>query len=358
MSDHADLNTELILDTEHTPHWSRCFHIPNALSVTQCVERVHLSLWLAKDLAWVQEWYAEGLAFGVAAVAWTCGILLRSVYFRNHVETWHEVSHLLWLVANFWWMWGELHDVNRPSEPEMYEANRSQSQIVMLVALVWIGAYYGLLWPLGLFPVVAPEALAPYCYEGRRRWPLASWRAYESVHMLFWIGKDVAWIYELPALWYPNALITALMAIDLAVSGSTHYVAQAFWVLSNLIMSFFELFLPEDGTVYPLLPPMLPSPRWWAAWALVAALVVVATGALKHGWFFCVLQWSSNRQDLDEQVLFECGQPAHPCGSQWWRSACAPQTWVECHGDGQAPVRIDDSASPALEANDGIACKM
>jgi hypothetical protein len=105
--------------------------------------------------------------------------------------------------------------------------------------------------------------------------------------MLFWIGKDVAWIYELPVLWCPNALITALMAIDLAVSGSTHYVAQALWVLSNLIMSFFELYLPEDNTVYPLLPPLLPNPRWWAAWALVAALVVIAIGAL-NGWLLCM----------------------------------------------------------------------
>jgi len=45
--------------------------------------------------------------------------------------------------------------------------------------------------------------------------PTQTWREYENIHILFWLGKDVAWINLIPAMWIVFLVPTAGIAWDM-----------------------------------------------------------------------------------------------------------------------------------------------
>lgn len=232
--------------------------------------------------------------FGTAAVIWSGFLLFKTFLVKNYVESWHYVGQFFWLLANYWWMWGEIHDSEYPDEPKIYKDHTFQASIVMTAALLWIFAYYVVISPFKLLPITSEEALAPYTDGDIEPHaflaPLVpTWRRYENLHILFWLGKDTAWIHRWPIMWWPFAVLTVVIAVDFVVTTSlypghgvshAHYIAQAAWVLSNLVWAFSELYFGEEELPPPLIPvdpvSAAASARWWSSWLLVAALAVLA----------------------------------------------------------------------------------
>jgi uncharacterized membrane protein YiaA len=158
-------------------------------------ESMHIYLWIAKDLSWVQAYYYAGMIFGTLSVAWMLYILGQAIHKRSLDEIWTTIAHVLWLVANFVWMIGELHDSKYPNERSMYNARAGECGFIMMVALIWIGLYYAILKPLKLMNETTskPEEYDTTGLKCRFSWFFKTWREYENFHILLWIGKDLAW---------------------------------------------------------------------------------------------------------------------------------------------------------------------
>jgi hypothetical protein len=259
---------------------------------TKGLEWFHLYLWMAKDLSWAQDWYIGGLFFGTAAVVMSGYLVFQTFIKKNHVESWHYIGQFFWLLSNYWWMWGEIHDSEYPDEPKIYPDHTRQSSILMGCAFCWVLSYYVVVKPFKLLPAISDEAAA--AYEVTDMEPhsfitpiIPTWRQYENLHILFWLGKDAAWMFAWPAMWWPFAALTVALAADFVATTSlhpgqgihhAHYIAQALWVLSNLLWAFSDITYGEDLDPQPLLSPAGPrrSLRWWAAWLLVAGLAGLA----------------------------------------------------------------------------------
>jgi uncharacterized membrane protein YiaA len=173
-------------DEPWSPHWY--------VSV-RGQESMHIYLWIAKDLSWVQAYYYAGMIFGTLSVAWMLYILVQAIRKRSLDEIWTTIAHVLWLVANFVWMIGELHDTKYPNARSMYDAREAECGFIMMVALIWIGLYYAILKPMKLMNETTskPEEYDTTGLKCRFSWFFKTWREYENFHILLWIGKDLAW---------------------------------------------------------------------------------------------------------------------------------------------------------------------
>jgi hypothetical protein len=70
-------------------------------------ENFHIYLWIAKDLAWAQDWYFPALVFGIGALIW-CAVLSYHAFRSNcSHEMYLIVGLIFWLSANFIWMAGK-----------------------------------------------------------------------------------------------------------------------------------------------------------------------------------------------------------------------------------------------------------
>jgi hypothetical protein len=286
---------------------------------------LHLYLWCAKDLAWMQDWYYPGLVLGFGAVVWSLFLLVRSAVYKNWIQVVHYVGQLLWLFANAWWMYGELHDYQYPNDPEIYDRFRESGSHMMASALCFMVLFY-LLRAVRLLNFLTPSTDAAAVFDTgeylphlwlRRLFP--TWRSYENVHIVLWLGmcvlrgrrggaaaaasaaasaaafvavaavgllllaccggfvgnrdgrlrgagKDAGWIHNLKWLWWPFAIPTILVSLDFALTTSfhargtidhAHYVMQFFWVSANLVWAGGELYLKDDK--YDLPQNLLPS---------------------------------------------------------------------------------------------------
>lgn len=108
-------------------------------------ENFHIYLWIAKDLAWVQDWYWPSMVFGSAALAWCFLLLSHAIHARNYEEIYLWVAFTLWLSANFVWMSGEVFNGD-----DDYVLNNVA--IVMETAIAWILFAHLVLKPFKVFP--------------------------------------------------------------------------------------------------------------------------------------------------------------------------------------------------------------
>lgn len=156
-------------------------------------ESLHVYLWIVKDLSWVQAWYYSGHLFGCLSIAFMVYILCQAVRKRSLDECWTTVAHILWLVGNYVWMTGEIHDTKYPDEKEQYDDAEEKCGYIMMTAIIWIGLYYIVLKPLKLMNETTAKG-EEYDTTGlkcRFSWFFKSWREYENFHILLWIGKCI-----------------------------------------------------------------------------------------------------------------------------------------------------------------------
>lgn len=248
-------------------------------------ENFQLYFWVLKDLSWTQDWYISGFVFGPIAVIWSGFLVLKTIYNRNWYETIISVSQLLWLFGNVWWMSGELHDKHFPNSPSWYDQRQKECGYILQCAISLLALYYCIIKPLKLFRP-SDEALAHYDESGlicKYHKVVGSWRDYENVHVLFWLGKDIAWNGGYQALWVMFAVPTTLIALEFVLVtfltkqtfiDHMHYLAQLLWVSANLVWAIGELWHLDSDEPY-VVASEKPSWRRSSACILVAACCVV-----------------------------------------------------------------------------------
>ena len=158
-------------------------------------ESLHVYFWIMKDLSWVQSWYYPGYFFGALSVAWMAYILIQAFRKRSIDEIWCTLAHLLWLLGNFVWMIGELHDSTFPDHESVYDARAEECYYIFVVAIIWIGLYYAILKPFNLVNETTSRS-DEYDTTGlkcRFSFYFKTWREYENFHILLWVGKELAW---------------------------------------------------------------------------------------------------------------------------------------------------------------------
>ena len=70
------------------------------------------------------------VVYGILAILWWIIIIYHAVARKNYSEMYTSISLLLWLVANFWWMFGE---VVYPNDDDMYTIFADQSAVMLMV---------------------------------------------------------------------------------------------------------------------------------------------------------------------------------------------------------------------------------
>ena len=243
--------------------------------------------WIAKDLCWtlyspdpIWEIFAgTALGFGVL-------VMLRSVIDFELEDAWHRIAEFLWVFANFLWMSADIHDFYETNEEEITSVRYPQAAHILEATMCWLAIYYLFIKPSGIKLSATSES--SQMYDGTGLVPrfayFENWRQYENVHIVWWIGKDYAWLTENQVMWVIFVIPTVLISIDFVIcTGRTkrlmidhcYYISQLLWVLANITWAYGELYLPEE-----LDEPRSPwvydkytkaSMRWYSCWLLIFA---------------------------------------------------------------------------------------
>lgn len=276
------------------------FHTPLDVPLTlqyyfsiRGVENLLIYLWIFKDLSWTQNWEI-GLFFSCSGVVLFAGLIVLSLYWRCYDEAWHFTASFFWLFANTWWMSGELQDWNYPTLPKVYDDRKHDCSHIMEFALAWILFYFVILKPFRIFERLGCSSQTNnlkhkeffYDVGVQPRFPcFSTWRQYEQIHILFWLGKDYAWNTGDVALWYICSICTLLIALDFMWESVqqeamgiefTHYLSTFIWIIGNMLWAIGELFYPERDYPWSLFATSTEAYvtcRWYSAWILVTAMI-------------------------------------------------------------------------------------
>jgi hypothetical protein len=236
--------------------------------------------------------YYAGMTAGTVAVVWGCFMVYRAWRWHNRNEIFTGSSQLLWLIANLWWMSGELHDWQfrkMTNIPILYPDHTIVCGYILQMALAVLCVYYIFMRPMHIKPP-SLESVDHYNETGLNPpFPgyFATWREYENCHILFWLCTDYAWNTLNQPLWIITGIPTILIAADFVVSSFReprlmidhyHYLAQFLWFSANFIWAYGELFDPQNDYPYSLFasdPNARLTCRWWSSWCLVTAYVPI-----------------------------------------------------------------------------------
>lgn len=217
-------------------------------------------------------------------------------------------------------MRGELYDEKYPNRTSIYDDRARQAGYFLLTSFCLICAYYVIYLPVEYYWKLSREAsgdngedvpstrketydpvsrvynrlAAPYTQQQQpsqrkrriyNRYPsllFSSWKHYENVHILLWLGKDTAWNWDWKVMWIIFVIPTVLIGVDFIhkslftqrlLIDHAHYCAQFIWVMSNLVWAYGELFLPEvrDGAIsfWIFSSDAKKSARWYSTWVLL-----------------------------------------------------------------------------------------
>jgi Ca2+/Na+ antiporter len=64
-------------------------------------ENLHIFFWLLKDSCWMMEWKLFGTFMIIPTISLAIWMIYRT---RQHPEIWINLSVLVWVMANSWWM--------------------------------------------------------------------------------------------------------------------------------------------------------------------------------------------------------------------------------------------------------------
>ena len=221
---------------------------------------------------------------------WSLWLLVSALYDRAIHEAFVRMGVLIWVFGNWWWITGEVHDWKYPEDLPIYDERTTQTGYILSIGLCWLVIFYVFVRPFKLFDVENHEMLIRYDTTGlspRLPWLFKTWRDYENMHVLFWMGKDCAWANNKPGMWIVFTAPTIAMAWDFMYCSlfrkhllvdHAHYCAMFIWVTANAVWAGGELFNPDFDYPFPLDtvdPEATITPRWYSAWLLVATFVPI-----------------------------------------------------------------------------------
>ena len=247
------------------------------------LENLLLYVWIAKDLSWTTSSWVGAWFWGILAIVLSLLFVVRAVVDVNWLEIWHGIAQFLWVFGNFWWMIGDVHDVEFPDRKSMYDERQKGCQHIMEAALIWLALWYLIVRPLKLLP--EPDEETARMYDEHDLVPsipyFKTWRTYESFHIVLWLGKDYAWNTLNKPLWFiftPFTLIASMdfiwttARVDNMIIDHVHYISMLMWVIGNMMWALGELFYASDDDPEQLLRGSRPENkncRWWASWCLI-----------------------------------------------------------------------------------------
>jgi hypothetical protein len=190
------------------------------------IENGLVYFWIAKELAWAQQWYVCQFLYGIIAMLFSLMLLWRATASFNFEDSWQKIAEFLWLFANFWWLSGERHDLHNPNLVPVNEIRTNESKHILEATICWLGIYYMFLKPYDIF--LSDSVAEKYDDAGLhpRFSYFKSWRQYENIHVLFWIGKDYAWLTCNKVLWIIFLIPTLLIALDFVFTTGTSKVCS------------------------------------------------------------------------------------------------------------------------------------
>jgi hypothetical protein len=208
--DESKLRRTFQIDQEFADKFnlSTPWNISHYYNTAKGAEDFHIYLWIAKDIGWSQGYEFWGTFFGIFALVWCFVILYHYTKQKNFGEIYMLMAVMLWLFANYWWMYGEV--VNKDNKNEI------QARYIFIIALAWFGIYHTILKPCKIFQKLnkRDEFFEQLGLKPRFQFYFATWRQYEHIHTLFWLGKDFAWNLNNKIMWIVFLIPTFFIAID------------------------------------------------------------------------------------------------------------------------------------------------
>eukprot|EP01041_Mallomonas_annulata_P003882 gene3882-7751_t len=248
--------------------------------------------WILKDFFWSQDSYYSGLTFGCLSLIWCIYLLCLAIYHCNYHEVWQGIGQFLWLFANFWWMTGELYcSKNCFGDYTVYESHSDECGYIMILAFIWLAIFYIIVLPLNLLPLstAAKEAYDEMSLSSPYPYLFSTWREYENVHMILWLGKDCAWNHMNIIMWYIFLIPTLLVAVDYVLNSAqhkdmliemSHYCAVLFWVCANAAWAVCDFYRAGDDyprtraiSVWTWTPEATENYRWRASLMFLLSLL-------------------------------------------------------------------------------------
>ena len=186
-------------------------------SLYEWSDTIYVYLWIAKDLCWTQSWFYPGIVAASATVIWSVITLSYYITRRDFRNSWLHVAEFVWLLANFLWMYGELHDERNPHTKSVIVEYTAVSGLMMEGAMCWLAVFYLVIYPLRVLQDVRytnRESKCSRCNSSTTSLLCWSNSHYEDLHVLFWLGKDTAWNHLNLVLWYLFLVPTLLVAVE------------------------------------------------------------------------------------------------------------------------------------------------
>lgn len=166
------------------------------------LQYLHVYLWLLVDIAWMQGFHYMGdlCGFSLVFVSWC--LFLRAAATRSYDDSFICFTQFVWLCGNMWWMSGEVHDIREPDEDKIYDVRANQASYMLIFAFLFASVYFIIVKPSNYIRFknvtnvqhkedssIIDDAKVPnkmLCFP--------RFKDYERIHLLFWIGKDCAWV--------------------------------------------------------------------------------------------------------------------------------------------------------------------
>lgn len=247
------------------------------------MDNMLLYLWIAKDISWTTSTWVPAWLFGMMSVFFSGMFFVRTVLDVNWAEIWHSAAQFLWVFGNFWWMIGDVHDVEFPKEKPIYDARQIACSHIMEGALALLAIWYLVIKPLRLLPDADAKTTRKYntCELIPSIPYFKTWREYELFHIVLWLGKDYAWNVLNKPLWFIFTPFTLIASVDFIwttakedhmIVDNIHYISTLLWVLGNMMWALGELFYANDDDPEQLFRGSRlanENCRWWASWILI-----------------------------------------------------------------------------------------
>jgi hypothetical protein len=144
---------------------------------------------------------------------------------------------------------------------------------------------------------------------------------YEEFHNLTWMCCDLAWNMRSEGFWWPSAVFSALIALDIQflsatsrirdhILDSAHYFFQILWFSSNCIWYYGDFYLVSKelkaesnqtatAAIIPLFSPTLPTDYRFSA--SVVSMITISFALAFHT-YWMVSTWHRSRLLVGDEL--------------------------------------------------------
>lgn len=331
-----------------------------------------------QDWAWAstnsEVKYFVGLAFGGASVAWSFYILIRALFAFNLGELWSSFTRFLWILGMYIWLAGILHDEKYPLESPVATRDKETAAGLLVAAFCLQGLYSMILKPKKVImpgslkfrnPFANCEPLKPdedvFVEKKLRCTPLesflgfsVSYRDIEHLIIFFWVGKDVAALYQIKGFWlafYILAFMTITLLVNISLNtrdvliDHCHYIALCIWMLGVFVYQMGHVWFhdqPLSENKWELWYPRHHTSEymceWYSKYIVLFAFVPIALLHIIWLGYFCISPWGDEGNGCCNPIrrLCNCWDPwAHRRGEPIDRYAVEENNTQVLHARGQ-----------------------